>query len=186
MGLCRDDFAQLRDLMKKSLDFADTVWVSGGSSVGTRDMTLNVLESFDDMEVLVHGISISPGKPTIIAKIGDRAIFGLPGHVASAMVIAEVFLKEFLSKLLGYRPQHPKLNGFLKAVMSRNIESKSGRDDFIRVRIEKEGDKFTAVPVFGKSGLISTLVDAHGLIRIDRNSEGVYQGQVVDVMLFKS
>ena len=184
MGLCRDDFSQLRNLVEKSLDFADTVWISGGSSVGTRDMTLRVLESFDDMELLVHGISISPGKPTIIARIGDRTIFGLPGHAASAMVIAEVFLKEFLFKVLGYRSYDLELNKTLKAVMGRNVESKSGRDDYIRVRIEKDSDKNIAVPVFGKSGLISTLVDAHGLVRIDRNSEGVYLGQDVDVMLF--
>ena len=184
MGLCRDDFSQLRDLMEKSLNFADTVWVSGGSSVGARDMTLKALESFDDMELLVHGISISPGKPTIMAKIGDRAVFGLPGHAASAMVIAEVFLTKFLLCLLGCRSQNPELSGSVKAEMSRNVESKSGRDDFIRVRLETDTDKLMAVPVFGKSGLISTLVEAHGLVRIDRNSEGVYQGQVVDVMLF--
>jgi len=183
MGLCRDDFSQLRDLMEKSLTFADTVWVSGGSSVGTRDMTLKVLESFDNMELLVHGISISPGKPTILAKIGDRAIFGLPGHAASAMVIAEVFLRVFILRLLGSKPQS-EIQKYVKAEMSRNVESKSGRDDFIRVRIEQENEKLLAVPVFGKSGLISTLVDAHGLVRIDRNSEGVYQGQIVDVMLF--
>ena len=185
MGLCADDFSQLRDLMEKSLAFADTVWVSGGSSVGTRDMTLKVLESFDDMELLVHGISISPGKPTIVAKIGSRAVFGLPGHAASAMVIAEVFLREFLLYLLGSRSKNP-INKSVKAEMSRNVESKSGRDDFIRVRIEKKGEKLLAVPVFGKSGLISTLVDAHGLVRIDRNAEGVYQNQVVDVMLFSN
>ena len=77
-----------------------------------------------------------------------------------------------------------EINKNVKAEMSRNIESKSGRDDFIRVRIEKKGEKLLAVPVFGKSGLISTLVDAQGLVRIDRNSEGVYQNQIVDVMLF--
>ena len=186
MGLCRDDFSQLKNLMNESLEFADSVWVSGGSSVGARDMTLKVMESFDDMELLVHGISISPGKPTIIAKIGNRTVFGLPGHAASAMVIAEVFLKEYISRLLGNRSQDHGLNRSIKAEMSRNIESKSGRDDFIRVRIEKEGEKLLAVPVFGKSGLISTLVDAHGLVRIDRNSEGVYRGTIVDVLLFKS
>jgi molybdopterin molybdotransferase len=183
MGLCRDDFSQLKSLMEKSLDFADTVWVSGGSSVGVRDMTLKVLESFNDMELLVHGISISPGKPTIVAKIGDRAVFGLPGHAASAMVIAEVFLREFILRLLGSKSQI-EFNKSVKAVMTQNVESKSGRDDFIRIRIHSEDEKLMAIPVFGKSGLISTLVDAHGLVRIDRNSEGVYQGQIVDVMLF--
>ena len=186
MGLCRDDFSELRDLMEKSLDLADTVWVSGGSSVGVRDMTLKVLESFGDMELLVHGISISPGKPTIIAKIGNRAIFGLPGHAASAMVIAEVFLSAFLSSLLGRKSDNNELKRTVKAEMSRNIESKNGRDDFIRVRIENKGERLLAVPVFGKSGLISTLVEADGLVRIDRNSEGVYQGTVVDVMLFNN
>ncbi len=184
MGLCHDDFSKLRALMEKSLSFADTVWVSGGSSVGARDMTLKVLESFDDMELLAHGISISPGKPTILAKIGGRAVFGLPGHAASAMVIAEVFLKEFIFHLLGCDSEDLEFNKSIKAEMSRNVESKSGRDDFIRVRLEKNDDKPKAVPIFGKSGLISTLVDAHGLVRIDRNSEGVYRGQIVNVLLF--
>ncbi len=186
MGLCRDDFEELKKLVEKGLTCADTVWISGGSSVGTRDMTLNVLESFNHMELLAHGISISPGKPTIIAKVGNRAVFGLPGHTASAMVVAEVFLKEFIRRLSGSNADDTVLNRGIKAVMSRNIESKSGRDDFIRVRLENDNGKLLAVPVFGKSGLISTLVDAHGLIRIERNSEGVYQGQVVDVMLFNN
>ncbi len=186
MGLCRDDFKELKILVEKGLACADTVWISGGSSVGTRDMTLKVLESFDHVELLAHGISISPGKPTIIAKVGNRAVFGLPGHAASAMVVAEVFLKEFIRRLSGSNTDDKVLNRGIKAFISRNIESKSGRDDFIRVRIENDNGKLLAIPVFGKSGLISTLVDAHGLIRIDRNSEGVYQGQEVDVMLFNN
>ncbi len=184
MGLCRDNFSELKSLMEKSLECADTVWVSGGSSVGVRDMTLKVLESISDMELLVHGISISPGKPTIIAKTGNKAVFGLPGHAASAMVIAEVFLREFLAKLLGHESDDLDQVKSVKAVLDRNVESKSGRDDFIRVRLEKENDSLKAVPVFGKSGLISTLVEAHGLVRIDRNSEGIYQGQTVEVILF--
>jgi molybdopterin molybdotransferase len=186
MGLCGDDFNELKRLMEKGLACADTVWISGGSSVGTRDMTLKVLESFDHMELLAHGISISPGKPTIIARVGNRAVFGLPGHAASAMVVAEVFLKAFIKSLLGCKTDDTGFNRCIKAFISRNIESKSGTDDFIRVRIENDNGKLLAIPVFGKSGLISTLVDAHGLIRIDRNSEGVYQGQVVDVMLFNN
>ncbi len=186
LGLCRDDFNELKKLVEKGLACADTVWISGGSSVGARDMTLKVLESFEHMELLAHGISISPGKPTIIARVGNRAVFGLPGHATSAMVVAEVFLKEFIRRLQGCNSDDTVLNRSIKAYISRNIESKSGRDDFIRVRIENDNGKFLAVPVFGKSGLISTLVDAHGLIRIDRNYEGVYQGQAVDVMLFNN
>jgi molybdopterin molybdotransferase len=186
LGLCRDDFKELRGLIEKGLAIADTIWISGGSSVGVRDMTLKVLESFDHMELLAHGISISPGKPTIIAKVGNRAVFGLPGHAASAMVVAEVFLKVFIRRLLGRNAEEVELNRSIKACMSRNVESKSGRDDFIRVRIERDNNILMAIPIFGKSGLISTLVDAHGLVRIDRNSEGLYQGQTVDVMLFNN
>jgi len=183
LGLCGDNFEQLKDTVKQGLDRADTVWISGGSSVGTRDLTLKVFESFDDMELLVHGISISPGKPTIIAKIGSRAIFGLPGHTASAMVVAEVFLAPFLAGLSG-KKGFPGTSYEVEAELSRNIESASGRDDYLRVRLEKKDDGLIANPIFGKSALISTLVEADGLLRVDRNIEGLYQGQKVMVMVF--
>ena len=185
LGLCGDSFSQLRDMVAQGLDTADTVWISGGSSVGTRDLTLNVFKSFDNMELLVHGISISPGKPTIIAKIRDRAVFGLPGHTVSAMIVAEIFLNPFIARLSGEKPfQGSVRRHYVEAELTRNIESASGRDDYIRVKLGKREDQLTAEPVFGKSGLISTLVEAHGLVRVDRNTEGLYQGQIVKVMLF--
>ena len=184
LGLCTDDFDKLREKVEKSLSIADTVWISGGSSVGTRDMTLKVFESFDDMELLVHGISISPGKPTIIAEIGSKAVFGLPGHVASAMVVAEIFLAPFLARLSGKKAISEKTLFNVDAELSRNIESASGRDDYIRVRLVRKDDRIMAEPIFGKSGLISTLVEAHGLIMIDRNTEGLYKGQHVSVIVF--
>jgi molybdopterin molybdotransferase len=186
LGLCRDDFERLRNMLLKGLDTADTVWISGGSSVGTRDLTLKVFESIEGTELLVHGISISPGKPTIIAKKGAAAIFGLPGHTASAMVVAEVFLAPFLERLGGETSFGEKVNNKVAAKLSRNIESASGRDDFIRVRLIRKDGVWIAEPIFGKSGLISTLVEADGLLRIDRNTEGLYQGQEVEVMRFRA
>lgn len=186
LGLCRDNFSDLRTMVAGGLDLCDTLWISGGSSVGARDMTVKVLESFDDMELLAHGISISPGKPTIIARIGNKAVFGLPGHVASAMVIAEVFLNPFLSRLSGEKGPLEGTHFYLLAELERNIESASGRDDYIRVKLVNRDGRYFADPVLGKSGLISTLVEAHGLVKIDRNTEGLYKGQTVNVMLFKS
>jgi len=186
LGLCKDSFNDLKDMVKKGIETADTLWISGGSSVGTMDMTVNVLKSFDRMELLVHGISISPGKPTIIVKIGNKAVFGLPGHAASAMVIAEIFLNPFLSRLSGDINAFEDSRFYIEAELSRNIESASGRDDYIRVRLEKRDGRLFAEPIFGKSGLISTLVEAHGLLKIDRNTEGLYKGQAVKVMLFKA
>jgi molybdopterin molybdotransferase len=183
IGLCRDRFDDLLAMVKKGLEIADSVWISGGSSVGTRDLTLKVLESLEHMELLVHGISISPGKPTIIARIGQKALFGLPGHVASAMVVAEIFLRPFLACLSGDAEKEEKRHSLVRARLERNVESASGRDDYIRVRLVKQGDEWLAEPIFGKSGLISTLVEADGLLRVNRNTEGLYQGDMVDVMV---
>lgn len=185
MGLCRDDFSELRTMVARGLEISDTVWISGGSSVGARDMTVKVLESLEGMELLAHGISISPGKPAIIARINKKAVFGLPGHAASAMVIAEVFLNPCLSRLSGENPTSEDNHFYMKAELERNVESASGRDDYIRVKLVIRDGRYFAVPVFGKSGIISTLVEAHGLVRINRNTEGLYKGQMVDVMLFK-
>jgi molybdopterin molybdotransferase len=186
MGLCKDDFEKLKATIEDGLRDADTVWISGGSSVGTRDLTLKVFESFKDMELLVHGISISPGKPTIIARAGSCAIFGLPGHTASAMVVAEVFLAPFLSHLQGQK-DFPKKSYFeIEAKLGRNIESASGREDYFRVKLKRRGSEWIAEPIFGKSGLISTLVEADGLLRVERNREGLYQDQNVKVMVFDS
>jgi molybdopterin molybdotransferase len=185
LGLCGDNFDQLRRLVEKGLGTADTVWLSGGSSVGTRDLTIKVFESFERMEVLVHGISISPGKPTIMARLNSCAVFGLPGHTASAMVVAEIFLKPFLFRLSGEGASSRKIEPEVWARLSRNIESAGGRDDYVRVKLfEREGD-WVAEPIFGKSGLISTLVDADGLVRVDRNTEGLYQWDKVKVLLFR-
>jgi molybdopterin molybdotransferase len=185
LGLCGDRFDDLQALVRRGLDEADTVWVSGGSSVGTKDLTLKVFESLEDMTLLVHGISISPGKPTIVAQAGRRALFGLPGHVASAMVVAEIFLRPFLAALSGEATSETRQRELVKARLARNLESVSGRDDFIRVRLVKEGGDWLAEPIFGKSGLISTLVEADGLLHVDRNVEGLYRGEVVEVMMLR-
>lgn len=184
LGLCPDNFEELKKKIDQGIDAADAVWVSGGSSVGSRDITLEVIESFPGIEVLVHGISISPGKPTIIARIENKTIWGLPGHTASAMVVAEVFLSPFLASLSGRADQPLKDRHFIEAILSRNIESASGRDDYIRVKLVMDQNQVIAEPILGKSGLISPLVEADGLIRVDQNSEGLYHGQKVSVMMF--
>jgi molybdopterin molybdotransferase len=169
-------------MVEASLDRADTVWVSGGSSVGTRDLTLKVFETLQNFELLVHGISISPGKPSIIGRSLSRPIIGLPGHVASALVVAEIFLKRLLSRLSGRLDSSGVSQSQIKAELTQNIESASGREDYIRVRLSHDGKDLFAEPVFGKSGLISTLAEADGLVKIDMNTEGLYQGQKVTVM----
>ncbi len=183
LGICKDNPEELKSMIERGLESSDSVWISGGSSIGVRDITLKVISSFKDTEILTHGISISPGKPTILAKIGGIPVFGLPGHPASSMMVAEIFLRPLLRRLRGLMIADIR-KVKLMAQLSRNIESSSGRDDFIRVHLRREGDRWIAEPIFGKSAFISTLIHADGYICIPKNREGAYEGEEVEVFLF--
>ena len=180
-GIVKDSFDDLFE--KCSLAFAETdmVLISGGSSVGVRDFTLEALSLMPDADILVHGISISPGKPTILATIKNKILWGLPGHVVSAMIVFTTVVRPFIEHLGGLGVQ-PKIKTEPQALLSRNISSALGRTDYIRVRlIEKDGILW-AEPILGKSGLISTLVKADGLIKIGINTEGLKKGAKVSVI----
>jgi len=183
-GICPDRFEPFRECVVQAVRESDAVLLSGGSSVGTRDLTLKVLESLSDFELLVHGVSIKPGKPTIIGSCSGKPVIGLPGQVSSAFVVAEILLTPLLNILSGRIGSRKIPRGFVEAELSRNLESGGGREDYVGVRLQEDKGRLTAEPVFGKSGLISTLVEADGLIRIPLNSEGVYAGQKVVVRLF--
>ncbi len=183
-GICNDDFDALVDRSSKAIDQADILVFSGGSSVGMRDFTLKVIESITDAQLLVHGIAIRPGKPTIIARQHNKALIGLPGHVTSAIVIFYLFVRPLIRKLSGLCASHG-----LRMVRGRTtqpIASVSGREDYVRVQLTMaRGDTGLEVaPLYGRSGLIAPLVDAHGLLPIGRDTEGLDKGSVVDVLLF--
>jgi molybdopterin molybdotransferase len=183
MGIVRDDFDSMKNCIREGLNQADIVLVSGGSSVGARDVTLNVIQSFDGAEVLVHGVSIRPGKPVIIARVGGKYLFGLPGNPVSVMVAFGLFVGFLIELKLGikqpaWQPQ------YVKARLNRNVASVPGREDYISVRLVKSTEGMLAEPVLGKSALISMLVKADGLIKIPLESEGLEAGTEVDVKVF--
>lgn len=180
-GIVGDHYDDLHSTCRKALAENDMVLISGGSSVGLRDLTLDALEALEHSQVLAHGISIRPGKPTILVQCGTKAIWGLPGHVASAMVVFMTVVRPFLEYLGGREPQ-PLVK--VKARLSRNLASVQGRVDFVRVRLTETDGEPIAEPILGQSGLIHTMVAADGLVGIDMNSEGLDQGAPVDVMLF--
>jgi molybdopterin molybdotransferase len=172
-------------MILEALDWADVILLSGGSSAGQRDFTIDVFQSLPDVEILVHGVAISPGKPLILARSGRKSLWGLPGHAASALVCAEVFIRPLLSRLLGRSDREVWRQG-LKAVLTRPIASAQGRRDYIRVRLdlpERAGEPLTATPVLGKSGLITTLVMAEALVICPEDLEGLNAGQMVDIHL---
>lgn len=184
-GLAQDSQEQLRALISEALAWGDIILLSGGSSAGQRDFTVKVFASFPELEILAHGVAISPGKPLIMARCGPKSLWGLPGHAASALVCAEVFIRPLIRRLLGISGRELWREG-LKAVLTRPVASAQGRRDYIRVRLEPAatpGGPLLATPVMGKSGLITTLVMADGLIICPEDLEGLNAGQEVGIHL---
>jgi molybdopterin molybdotransferase len=184
-GIIPDDFEALKSTLAAALKEADLILISGGSSVGSRDLTLEAIKALPGAEVLVHGVAIRPGKPTILAQVGPQALplLGLPGHPASAAVVMEVLGKPLLARLAGLAGPAP-WGGEAAALLSRNLAGASGREDYVRVRLRREGETLWADPVLGPSGLLSPLVKSDGLVMIPLGVEGLLRGEPVTVRLF--
>lgn len=183
-GIAPDDLVELKESIAMALDQSDVVLLSGGSSVGSRDLTLEALSCFSGFEVLAHGVSMRPGKPTILARVGEKPVIGLPGQVASAQVVMLALVVPAIRHLAGDTQAFDRARPGLTAEISRNLASVQGREDFIRVRLESRGNNIPlAHPVLAKSGLLKSLVTGQGLVAIPANSEGVYKGETVGVWL---
>jgi len=191
-GIIPDEYVRLRETLETAIKDSALVLMTGGSSVGTADLTAKVINDVGRPGVLVHGVSIKPGKPLIVGLVGtpDRQVpvFGLPGHPAAVSICFDLFVKPVLARLTGEVP-HPALEGILlsrvvKARLARSIASSPGREDHVRVVLEKRDDGLWARPVFGASGLISTLVKALGTVVVPVNKIGIEAGEEVDVRLF--
>ncbi len=174
LGIVRDDREALEAAIASALRECDAVLVSGGSSKDERDTTASVITELG--EVLVHGIAISPGKPTIIGRANGRPIVGLPGHPASAFVVLVAVVDHLLAAMVQTRVSRRTTT----ARLTQNIPSARGREDYVRVRVE-DG---RATPVFGKSGLLNTLVQSAGLVRVPAGREGLEAGEEVEVILW--
>ncbi|MCJ7641940.1 MAG: molybdopterin molybdotransferase MoeA [Desulfobacterales bacterium] len=183
LGIAKDRFEALKERIELGLREADMVVITGGSSVGTLDLTGEVLQIFPGTEILGHGVSIRPGKPTLLADIHGKPFLGLPGHPVSAMVIFHFFGKPLLKILSGFSKETLWHQIKVKAKASRNIPSVPGREDYVRVKVEERNGTLWADPIFGKSGAIAHLVNANGLIRIGMNEEGLEAGEEAEVIL---
>jgi len=185
-GIIKDNPRTLKKACEKALKECDMVLISGGSSVGTRDYTVDVLSSLHDTQILVHGMSVSPGKPTILANSAGKPVWGLPGQVVSAMVVVKIIVIPFLHRLQGYKEEVRQIR--VPGRLTRNVASAQGRRDFVRVILENgqsvnEQGCMLARPVLGKSGLIRTMIHADGLLEIGENVEGIEKDSLVDIIL---
>jgi putative molybdopterin biosynthesis protein len=177
MGVVGDDYHEIRRTVENALKICDIVITSGSTSAGLGDVIYRVFEELG--EVLVHGIAVKPGKPTVIAKSENKVLFGLPGYPVSALMIFEVVVAPFLRKLTGLREERNRV----KAVLQVKTYSDVGRREFKPVALVKT-DRFIAYPFTTYSGSISTLAKADGFIEIPENVAFLEEGEEVDVILF--
>jgi len=182
LGLIPDDYEAQRQAAVDGLSQADMLVSSAGSSVSSRDMTVDVLDSLGSPGVLVHGIAHRPGKPTIIALVDGKPAFGLPGNPVSAMIVFRLLVRPTLYALAGclQPPQAP----MVRARLTRNIASITGREDHVQVRLFEAEGGLQAEPIFGKSNLIYTLIRAAGIVVVPLDQSGLYAGEEVPVQLY--
>ncbi|MEE9181756.1 MAG: gephyrin-like molybdotransferase Glp, partial [candidate division NC10 bacterium] len=181
LGIIPDGYDALREAAQRGIAQGDVLIFSAGSSVSTRDMTAEVIGTLGAPGVLVHGVALKPGKPTILAVCGDKPVFGLPGNPVSTFVTFDLFVRPTLYHLVGTAPP---ARSTVQARLIKNIASTFGREDFIPVRLFEDRGELLAEPVFGKSNLIYTLVKSHGLITIPLNVGGLSADQTVEVQRF--
>lgn len=174
-GIVIDDEEKLRSKVTQAVSECDAVLMSGGSSVGVKDAACRIIESMG--QLLMHGIAMKPGKPTILGKAGNKPLFGLPGHPVAAFFITRLFVLPALSRLMDRRVKHFTTS----ACITESISANHGRAQYHCCRLVRRQDKLMAVPIRGKSGLITTLAGTDGYFCIDRDCEGLPQGAEVQV-----
>ena len=187
LGIVPDNYEEQLEVARRGLEHSDALVFSAGSSVSARDMTADIINALGRPGVLVHGLSIHPGKPAIVGMVEEKPVFGLPGNPVSAMIVFDLLVHPILYHLAGCTtlPEPART----AARLDRDVASVPGREDYLPVRL-KRGDRdgseeLVAEPVFGKSNLIFTLIRADGLVQVPLDKAGLYAGETVVVRLFQ-
>lgn len=184
-GIIKDEYETIRNVVKDSLKDSQMVLISGGSSVGAKDMTAKIIDDSGEPGVLFHGVSLKPGKPTIGGIVNGIPIFGLPGHPAAVSVCFGLFIMPVLEILSGLaEPGFEKRKRIIMAKVTKNVSSSPGKEEHIGVKLEEKNGEIWAAPLLGKSGLITTLTQADGTAVIPLRKTGVREGEFVEVRLF--
>ncbi len=181
-GIVRDEYEPQLAAARDILSNADVLVFSAGSSLSTRDMTADVFNRLGEPGVLLHGISIKPGKPTVVGVAQGKPMFGLPGNPVSALVVFDLLVAPAIRVLAG--ETEPRVSSEVPAVLSQGVPSESGREDYVPVTLTFLNGRNVATPVFGKSNLIFTLIKSDGIIEVPMDSGGLYAGETVDVRVY--
>ena len=178
MPIVADEYKSIRDQILALLPDVDVLVINAGSSAGSADYSVRILEELG--EVLVHGVTIMPGKPTILAVVQGKPVIGIPGYPVSAIIAMEQFVLPLLAKMQGLVLPEAK---FVRARLARDLPSQSGIEEFRRVVVGNIGEYYMAVPLKKGAGAITTLTKANGMLHIDAASEGEKQGKEVQIEL---
>jgi putative molybdopterin biosynthesis protein len=176
-----DNFDNIKAALAKAVDEADIILINAGSSAGSEDFTVDAIRSLGTVQV--HGVATKPGKPVILGAISGKPAIGVPGYPVSAYIDMELFVKPVIFKKLGTVPPPVEKIG---AAVSRKMVSPIGVEEFVRVKLGQVGDKVVATPISRGAGILMSLVQADGMIRIPQNSEGFNAGETAPVELFKT
>jgi len=179
--IVEDDYNKLKSVIMSGMKEADLVIVSGGSSMGEKDNTAKIFDEVGDVGVFIHGISIKPGKPTIIARGDNVPLIGLPGQPVSAMIVYRVivdFLMKNVFKTIGLIEKKEK------RILDRNVFSSPGKDTYLMMKHYEEDGNLFVTPVYGKSGMINLIAASTGYIIVNKDLEGYKKGEIVDFYYF--
>ncbi len=181
-----DDLELLTGAIRHGAQSSDVVILSGGSSVGGMDFTADAINNNGPPGVLVHGLAVKPGKPTIFGMAGDVPVIGLPGHPAGALVIFTIFIAPLIRRIGGNRDARPFTRS-ISAQITRSVAGSPGRHVYLPTALEFGPPDLPprAVPILGKSGAVSILTKSDGIIVIDPMREGIEAGTIVDVYLHR-
>ncbi len=180
-GVVPDRREAIRSALLESLDQADIVVLNAGSSAGSEDFSASTIAEIG--QVLVHGVAMKPGRPVILGVAKRKPVIGVPGYPVSSYLAFDLFVKPMVFALLGQpAPVRPRA----KAVVSRRVMSTSGAEEFLRVKLGRVGDRLVATPIARGAGVTMSLVRADGVIRIPALTEGLAEGDEVEVELWRN
>ncbi len=179
--IVKDDALLLRKTILDALVDSDLVVINAGSSAGREDFTADVIAELG--KVIVHGVSIKPGKPVILGIVNNKPVIGIPGYPVSAALTFNLFVRPLLFALLGITPSD---QGTITAKLSRQVASSLGQEEFIRVKLGSVAGNLIATPVTRGAGALMSLVRADGIIRVPSASEGIAANYDVTVELLRS
>ncbi|MBC2854320.1 MAG: molybdopterin biosynthesis protein [Cetobacterium somerae] len=175
----KDNYNEMKKKLKELSKNYDVLVVNAGSSAGSKDYTKNVIEEIG--EVIIHGVAIKPGKPTILGKINGKPVIGIPGYPVSAYLAMDIFMKPLLEKMTNIF----NVENFIEGKLGKSIVSSLKHKELVRVTLHKNKDEYIVMPLARGAGITTSLSKADGILEISKSVEGIGLGERVKVRLLK-